>query len=200
MAKEYSEADGEEFPELSILFGGIKVFDIPPEVTPTPVPSSTPTPTPSPGFVTPAPTPVPTPAPTPSGDTGTVPQKKVDRGNYILEESDLPPEDVRLLHGRAFVVDRAVVTSIDPSNPLTYYIAYDQVQGLVVPARSLAIENNGEGSVYYRWTDDGEKWTAWITLEEGGSHNYRVDEKCRFAEVQVYADVDTAIMSIVLTR
>lgn len=122
------------------------------------------------------------------------------RGSYVLDEEDLVEEDKRLLHGRAFVVDRDTITEISSGSARTYYVAYDQVQGLVVPGRSLAVENNGDGSLHYRWTDDGDKWTAWITLEEGGAHDYRVDEKVRFAEIQVYADTSGSIISMIATR
>lgn len=181
------ELYGELPEELAILVR--EIGEAPPEPSPEPAPEPVSDPIPEPA---PAPAPILTPVPPLS--------KKKDRGRYILEEEDLPEEDVRLLHGRAMVIDGEAVTETSSGNPRTYYIAYDQVQGLVVPARSLSIEAVGPDDLYYRWTDDGEQWTAWTTLYEGMTHEYEVDNKCRFAEVQVYAETSGAILNIRATR
>jgi hypothetical protein len=129
-----------------------------------------------------------------------IPQIKKDRGDYIMSEDDLSQDEKDLLHGRAFVVDREIITELDPMSPRTYYIAYDQVQGLVVPARSIVLENTSTVIVMYRWTDDGVKWGSWITLDINTVHTYEVEQKCRFAEVQVYSASSGGIISIVGTR
>lgn len=184
---------GDEPPELSVLVGEVDDEETPPELTPFPEPEPTPTPTP-------APTPVPAPALAPVLSPVPPLLKRKDRGAYVLEEGDLSEEDKRLLHGRAFIVSEGVVAGTDSANALTYYIAYDQVQGLVVPARSMSIEAVGPDDIYYRWTDNGEQWTAWVTLYEGMTHEYEVDNKCRFAEVQVYAATSGAVVNIRATR
>lgn len=183
--------DDDLFEALDILVR--QVDEGPPEEPPEEIPTPTPTPTP---FPTPTPTPVP-PVILPDDDLN-IPRPSP--GAYILNEEDLAEEDKRLLHGRAFVVDRIIVNETDSGSPVTYYIAYDQVQGLVVPGRALDIENNGAGNILYRWTDDGEKWSSWITLEEGSVHDYAVDRKLRFAEIQIYASVAGAVFSMVVTR
>jgi len=121
-------------------------------------------------------------------------------GTYLLEEEDLSEEDKRLLHGRAFIIDNEVITAVDSNSPQVYYIAADQVNGLVIPARSISIDNEGPEDLFYRWTDDGEKWTSWVTLSEGETHDYDTYEKCRFAEVQVYAALTGVRVSIRATR
>jgi hypothetical protein len=119
----------------------------------------------------------------------------------ILDEDFLTEQQRLLLHGRAFIVDRVELIGTSSNNPVTYYLASDQVQGLVIPARSLSIENHGPSIVYYRWTDFGEKWTSWITLEDGIHDEYEVAEKLRFGEVQVYSnDVAGTLISIRATR
>lgn len=135
-----------------------------------------------------------------SGSSVPAPFLTRERGVYTLNENDLSEEDKQLLHYRSFVIDREAVTEGGSGNPRTYYIAYDQVQGLVVPARNLSIDNHGPGSLHYRWTDDGEKWTSWITLEEGVNDEYVEYDNCRFAEVQVYADRSGGIISMRATR
>ena len=123
----------------------------------------------------------------------------ITRGTYILNEEDLPESYKELLHGRAFIIDREMITESDSGAPKTYYIAADQVQGLIVPARSIFIKSE-EGESYYRWTDSGEKWSDWITLQEGQGHAYQIQELCRFAEVQVYADESGALITLRATR
>jgi len=121
-------------------------------------------------------------------------------GTYALEEDTLSDEVKALLHGRAFVIDNESITETSSGSPRVYYLASDRVIGLVVPARSLSIDNDGPDDLYYRWTDDGEKWTAWITLNEGETHDYDTYEKCRFAEIQVYAYTSGAKLSLRATR
>jgi len=130
---------------------------------------------------------------TPDGDIVTL-------GRYYMEEDELPAELRSLLHGRAFVVDRDVITETSSGSPRTYYIAADTVQGLIVPARSVSIHNYGPGDSYYRWTDDGERWTGWITLEDDVIHTYTPEEHCRFAEVQVYVQTSGCVLSLRATR
>jgi len=118
-----------------------------------------------------------------------------------LDEDYLSEQQKLLLHGRAFVIDWEELIGTSQNNPATYYLTADQVQGLVIPARSLSIENHGPSDVYYRWTDFGEKWTSWITLEDGVHDEYDVAEKLRFGEVQVYSDdVAGTLISIRATR
>lgn len=123
----------------------------------------------------------------------------ITRGTYILNEEDLPETYKELLHGRAYVIDREKITESDSGAPRTYYIAADKVQGLVVPARSMFIKTE-EGDTHYRWTDSGEKWGAWITLQNGQGHTYFQQELCRFAEVQVYCQVAGTLVSLRATR
>ncbi len=124
---------------------------------------------------------------------------QITRGIYILDEEDLPETYKELLHGRAFVVDREEITETSSTAPRTYYIAADQVQGLIVPGRSIFIKSEEE-SAHYRWTDSGESWTDWITLQDGQGHAYLPQELCRFAEVQVYCQSVGALISLRVTR
>lgn len=121
-------------------------------------------------------------------------------GAYTMEEDALLDNLRALLHGRAYVVDRDDVTENTSSQPRQYYVASDTAKGLIIPARSMAVENAGAGLMHYRWTDDGSKWTGWVTLDEGETHSYRTEEKCRFAEIQVYCDTPTSYVSIRATR
>ncbi len=123
----------------------------------------------------------------------------ITRGTYVMSEEDLPEAYKELLHGRAFVIDREQVTETDSSSVRTYYIAADKVQGLIIPARSMVIDIiNGDGK--YRWTDDGEHFTDWITIESGVSDDYSPQSKNRFAEVQVYMTSGTPLVSIRASR
>lgn len=121
------------------------------------------------------------------------------RGTYIQNEDELPESWKELLHGRAYIIDKDAITETESSNPKSYYIAADQEQGLIVPARALFIKSENSDA-YYRWTDDGEKWTSWTTLLDGLGHTYLVEELCRFAEVQVYAEDAGALITVRATR
>lgn len=121
------------------------------------------------------------------------------RGGYILDENDLDANFKELLHGRAYVIDKEVITAITSNDAVTYYIAADQTQGLIVPARAISLKSE-LSDAYYRWTDDGEKWTRWITIPDGTLHTYDVREMCRFAEVQVYTKTSGALFSLRATR
>lgn len=123
----------------------------------------------------------------------------ITRGRYISDEEDLPDELKQLLHGRAFVIDEDVITAITPNDAVTYYIAGDQVQGLIVPARSLSIDCQIY-DIHYRWSDNGEQWTNWITLPAGMTDSTAPIEKNRYAEIQVYADTYGAVVSLRATR
>ncbi len=117
----------------------------------------------------------------------------------ILDEDYLSEQQKLLLHGRAFIIDREEIVGTSSNNPVTYYIATDQVQGLVVPARTLSLKSE-DSDIHYRWTDNGSQWTNWITIEERSLHTYSPEEKCRFHEVQVYADENVAKISLRATR
>lgn len=123
----------------------------------------------------------------------------ITRGTYVMDEEDLPEAYKELLHGRAFVIDRETVTESDSASARTYYIAADKVQGLIIPARSMVIEVIN-GDVKYRYTDDGEHFTAWVTMETGISDDYSPQSKNRFAEVQVYMTSGTPLVSIRASR
>jgi hypothetical protein len=123
----------------------------------------------------------------------------ITRGVYVLDEADLPKEKKELLHGRAYVVDREQVMETNPNSPRTYYIAADQGQGLIVPARAISI-NAELDTIYYRWSDSGEKFTRWITLFAGVIDNYMAEEKNRFAEIQVYGASAFGLVSVRASR
>ena len=123
----------------------------------------------------------------------------ITRGRYILEEEDLPKELKQQLHGRAFVIDRDILTATDTNDAVTYYIAGDKGQGLIIPARSLSIDAEGY-DIIYRFTDDGEKWTGWITLPKGMTDSSSPLEKSRYAEIQAYSTTSGGIISIRATR
>lgn len=123
----------------------------------------------------------------------------ITRGVYILNEENLPETYKELLHGRAYVIDREEITETDSASARTYYIAADKVQGLVVPARSMSI-NSENGTIYYRFTDNGEHWTNWITLPDSASDSYLQQEQARFAEIQVYTNIPGTLLSIRGTR
>ncbi len=124
---------------------------------------------------------------------------QITRGIYILNEDDLPDTYKELLHGRAYIIDREEVTDTDSGAPGTYYIAADKVQGLIIPSRTLFIKSENSDA-HYRWTDNGDKWTDWITLKDGLGHTYFTQELCRFAEVQVYVDEAGCLITIRATR
>lgn len=121
------------------------------------------------------------------------------KGRYFLNEDDLSSLLKTLLHGRAFVIDKESIASTSSSSPVTYYISADKTHGLLVPGRSLSI-NIEKGQAHYRWTDDGEKWTNWITLPDGATDSYLPQEKNRFAEIQVYVDKAGTLISLRVTR
>lgn len=121
------------------------------------------------------------------------------RGRYILEEDCLPEEYKKILHGRIFVIDRVEITANTENGAETYYIASDKVQGLIVPARSISIRSEINDS-HYRWTDDGDRWTGWITLPSGTTHTYNTEEKCRFAELQIYSAEAGSLISLRAAR
>jgi len=121
------------------------------------------------------------------------------KGRYFLNEDDLSSLLKTLLHGRAFVIDKESVTSTSSSSPKTYYISADKTHGLLVPGRSLSI-NVENGQAHYRWTDDGEKWTNWITLPDGATDSYQPQEQNRFAEIQVYVEKAGTLISVRVTR
>ena len=121
------------------------------------------------------------------------------RGTYYLEEDELPKNLQPLLHGRAYVQDQVTITNVVSSDPFTFYIAASKTQGLIIPARSMSIKvENSIG--HYRWTDDGIKWTGWITLPNGIVHSYLPQEKNRFSEIQVYMDTSGGLVSVRASR
>lgn len=145
-----------------------------------------------------------------TGDDSLLPVRKIEieqhggkitktTGTYYMEESELPIELQGLLHGRAYIIDRQIVPNNSQSNPITFYIAANKTKGLIIPGRSLFIESIGTVS-HYRWTDDGEKWTEWNTLDNGDWNAFTSDENCRFAEIQVYVDTINEKISIKVTR
>ncbi|MHA1287249.1 MAG: hypothetical protein ACTSPB_07565 [Candidatus Thorarchaeota archaeon] len=121
------------------------------------------------------------------------------KGRYFLNEDDLSDLLKTLLHGRAFVIDKESVTETSSSSPVTYYISADKTHGLLVPGRSLSINVEG-GNAHYRWTDDGEKWTNWVTLPDGATDSYLPQEMNRFAEIQAYVDKAGTLVSMRVTR
>ena len=123
----------------------------------------------------------------------------ITRGTYILDEEDLPESYKELLHGRAYVIERVEITETDPGAPRAFYIAADRVQGLIVPSRTLFIKSE-LSDAHYRFTDDGEKWTDWITLQDGQGHTYLPQELCRFAEIQTFANESGTLITIRATR
>ena len=121
---------------------------------------------------------------------------------YIMEETELEHNFINLfylLHGRAYIVDKEIITELSSSTPHTYYIAANKSKGLIVPARSIFVEAVDD-EMYYRWTDDGDRWTEWITLGKNKWHTYDTIEKCRFAELQVYAKTINSRFTLRATR
>ena len=108
-------------------------------------------------------------------------------GSYFMDESELPPILSKLLHGRAYIVDRDVIEVTTTGTAVTYYVAANKTKGLIIPGRTLFIEAIN-GIAHYRWTDDGSKWTEWTTIPANSWHAYRSNEQCRFAEIQVYVN------------
>jgi len=126
-------------------------------------------------------------------------QPIIVRGRYFLNEEDLSDLLQTLLHGRAFVIDKSAIFETSSSSPATYYISADKTHGLLVPGRSLSI-NVENGDAHYRWTDDGERWTSWVTLPDGATDSYLPQEQNRFAELQTYVDKAGTLISIRVTR
>lgn len=132
-------------------------------------------------------------------------RKVIVKGRYYLEEDDLPAGLQGLLHGRAYVVDKDLITEMSSASPKTYYISADKTKGLIVPGRSMSLSADGDltypgGDAHYRWTDDGEHWTGWVTLPVGMVYSFSPVEKARFAEVQVYSDQGGINISLIVTR
>ena len=127
------------------------------------------------------------------------------KGRYFLNEDDLTKELKALLHGRAFVADKDSVSEVSALSPRTYYISADKSNGLIVPGRSMAIGTEAgaayvSGSAHFRWTDNGEHWTEWVTMPIGKTFSFLPDEQVRFAEVQVYTDSGNIDVSLIVTR
>jgi hypothetical protein len=127
------------------------------------------------------------------------------KGRYYLNEEDLSDSLKGLLHGRAFVADKDTISEVSSAAPRTYYISADKSNGLIVPGRSMAIGSAAgaayvSGNAHFRWTDDGERWTSWITMPIGKTFSFLPDEQVRFAEVQVYADSGNIDVSLIVTR
>lgn len=132
-------------------------------------------------------------------------RKVITKGRYYLNEEDLPSNLTELLHGRAYVVDKDLITEVSSASPKTYYVSADKANGLIVPGRSMCISADGDltyvsGDAHYRWTDDGEHWTDWISLPVGRVYSYLQAEKTRFAEVQAYTDAGGIKISLIVTR
>lgn len=145
-----------------------------------------------------------------TGDSDLLPVRKIEvtqlegeiistSGSYYMEEANLPKQLSKLLHGRAYVIDKDSISNTTASNPKTYYIAANKHKGLIIPGRSLFIEAINT-IAHYRWTDDGVKWTEWITLDNGSWNSYKTDEHCRFAELQVYIDTPNEQITLRATR
>lgn len=127
------------------------------------------------------------------------------KGRYFLNEEDLDDNLKALLHGRAFVADKDTITEVSAFSPRTFYISADKSNGLIVPGRSMAIGSEAgaayvSGSTHFRWTDNGEHWTEWVTMPIGKTFSFLPDEQVRFAEVQVYADSGNIDLSLIVTR
>ena len=132
-------------------------------------------------------------------------RKKILKGRYFMEEEDLPGNLKELLHGRAYVVDKDLITEVSSAAPKTYYISADKAKGIIIPGRSMCISADGDltyvsGDAHYRWTDDGERWTEWISLPVGRVYSYLQAEKTRFAEVEAYTDAGGIKISLIVTR
>jgi len=127
------------------------------------------------------------------------------KGRYFLNEDDLEDNLKALLHGRAFVVDKDTVSEVSALSPKTYYVSADKSNGLIVPGRSMAIGTEAStayvsGNAHFRWTDNGEHWTDWITMPIGKVFSFLPQEQVRFAEVQVYTDSGNIDLSLIVTR
>lgn len=127
------------------------------------------------------------------------------KGRYYLNEDDLTDNLKGLLHGRAFVADGDTISEVSSTAPRTYYISADKSNGLIVPGRSMAIGSAAgaayvSGSAHFRWTDDGEHWTKWVTMPIGKTFSFLPQELVRFAEVQVYTDSGNIEVSLIVTR
>ena len=132
-------------------------------------------------------------------------KRVIQKGRYYLDEEELPGSLKGLLHGRAFVADKEIISEVSSASPKTYYISADKVNGLIIPGRSMSIGCEAgpsyvSGDAHYRWTDDGERWTGWITLPIGKVFSFLPQEKSRFAEVQVYTDSGNILVSVIVTR
>ena len=127
------------------------------------------------------------------------------KGRYFLNEEDLTDELKALLHGRAFVADKDSISEVSAFSPRTYYISADKSNGLIVPGRSMAIGSEAgaayvSGNAHFRWTDNGEHWTEWVTMPIGKTFSFLPQELVRFAEVQVYTDSGNIEVSLIVTR
>ena len=132
-------------------------------------------------------------------------EQVITKGRYYLDEEDLPNHLKELLHGRAYVVDKDLITEVSSAAPKTYYISADKAKGIIIPGRSMCISADGDltyvsGDAHYRWTDDGERWTEWISLPVGRVYSFLQAEKTRFAEVQAYTDAGGIKISLIVTR
>ena len=132
-------------------------------------------------------------------------QPVITKGRYYLNEDDLTDSLKGLLHGRAFVADSDTISEVSSAAPRTYYVSADKSNGLIVPGRSMAIGSAAgaayvSGNAHFRWTDDGEHWTKWVTMPIGKTFSFLPQELVRFAEVQVYTDSGNIEVSLIVTR
>lgn len=132
-------------------------------------------------------------------------QPVVVKGRYYLNEEELPDNLKELLHGRAFVADKDTISETSSASPRTYYVSADKSNGLIVPGRSMAMGSAAgaayvSGNAHFRWTDNGEHWTKWVTMPIGRTYSFLPQELVRFAEVQVYTDSGNIEVSLIVTR
>ena len=83
-----------------------------------------------------------------------------------------------------YIADRI---TLEADAEMYLYIKDDDEQGLGIPGRSGKIENYGPGSVIYKISDDGERWSKEITKSKGGWDEYRIEEKVKFHTIHVRA-------------
>lgn len=75
-----------------------------------------------------------------------------------------------------FTIDNYSFPTGGPDDLLQLDFVRDRAQGLNAPARSLAIRNNGAGTIYFVVSEDGEHWGGISSLPAGNLEAYSTED------------------------
>jgi len=86
-----------------------------------------------------------------------------------------------------FIVDDYPFPIGGPDDLLQLDFVNDRGQGLGTPAKSLAIRNNGAGTVYFTFSEDGNHWSEIASLAAGTLETYDYDDGIEFMLMTIWA-------------